>query len=182
VEPLGLRGASSSPTGPSSSIRRSPPGDLLDVVDHGEELPLRVDLAPAAQREAPHPLVLEIREDWFHRAHPPAVALAPLPRVKLPPHAIDGAISLVRVPCAFSTFDDADRSLHGALGMTQALRAQWAVAARRDRRLEMRDSISVEQQMLAAVVQLVTRGANTERSSFVIEEVFDAEELRLLRK
>ena len=48
--------------------------------------------------------------------------------------------------------------------------------------LNCRDSISVEQQMLAAVVQLVTRGADTQRSSFVIEEVFDAEELRLLRK
>jgi hypothetical protein len=84
-------------------------------------------------------------------------------------------------PRAFATFEDADRSLDGALGMTQTLRAQRAVAARRDRRLEMRNSISVEQQVLTAVIQLVTGRADAEGLLFVIEEVLDAEELRLLR-
>jgi hypothetical protein len=34
-------------------------------VDHGEELPLRVHLLPAAQREAPHPLVLKVPKHGF---------------------------------------------------------------------------------------------------------------------
>ena len=66
--------------------------------------------------------------------------------------------------------------------MTQALSTQWAVATRGDRCLEVRDSVAVKQQVLAAVIQLVTCGADAERLGFVIEEVFDAEELRLLRQ
>src|SRR5687768_11582933 len=66
--------------------------------------------------------------------------------------------------------------------MTQALSTQRAVSARGDRRFEMRDSVPVEQQMLAAVIQLVACGANAQRLGFVIEEVFDAKELWLLRK
>ena len=46
--------------------------DLLDVVNHGEELPLGVDLPPTSQREAPHPLVLKVRKHRFHSGHPPA--------------------------------------------------------------------------------------------------------------
>jgi hypothetical protein len=35
-------------------------GDLFDVVDHGEELPLGVHFDASAQGEAPYALVLEI--------------------------------------------------------------------------------------------------------------------------
>ena len=43
--------------------------DLLDVVDDGEELPLGVHLASAAEGEAPHALVLQVGEDGFDSWH-----------------------------------------------------------------------------------------------------------------
>ncbi len=57
--------------------------------------PLRVDLLPTAQREASHPLVLEIRKHGFDRGDPAAVDLTASRRIKLPPHAFDWAVSLV---------------------------------------------------------------------------------------
>ena len=51
----------------------SHPSHLLDVVDHCEELPLCAHLSLAAEREAPHPLVLDVGEDWFDSTHAAAV-------------------------------------------------------------------------------------------------------------
>ena len=64
-------------------------GDLLDVVHHREELPLGVHLSPATQGEAPHALVLEVREDGLHGAHSAAVDFSTSRGVKLPLRRID---------------------------------------------------------------------------------------------
>ena len=42
--------------------------ELLNVVDEAEELPLRIDLLPSAEREPIKPLVVaEVAEDGLHR-------------------------------------------------------------------------------------------------------------------
>ena len=49
--------------------------ELLDVVDEAEELPLRLDLLPATERESIEPLVVaDVAEDRLHRGEALAVA------------------------------------------------------------------------------------------------------------
>lgn len=77
---------------PVGSLPRSSMGDLFDVVDDGEELPLGVHLASAAEGEAPHALVLQIGEDGFDGWHSASVDGAPCRAIKLPAHAFGGCV------------------------------------------------------------------------------------------
>src|SRR6478609_10216340 len=122
--------------------------NFLDVVDHGEELPLHVDLPSAAQRETPHPLVLDVRKHRLDRSHPPAVGL-PTPRcIEFPSHAFGGRASRALRARAFATFDDRDLPLPRALGMAQTTSPKRTVSTRRDRCFEVRDPITVEEHVL----------------------------------
>ena len=61
-----------------------------DVVDHGDQLPLPVDLFPAAQTEALEPDgVGDVAEDRFHRAQPLAIDRSPPVAVDLVFHLIN---------------------------------------------------------------------------------------------
>src|SRR5690348_7039199 len=88
-------------------------------MDHREELPLHVDLPSAAQREAPHPLVLDVRKHRLDRAHPPAVDLATTWCIEFPSHAFGGRAARALRARPFATFDDRDLPLPRALGMAQ---------------------------------------------------------------
>jgi hypothetical protein len=48
-------------------------GNLLDIVHHRKQLPLRVHLGAAPEPEAAHPLVLEVGKNGFNSLHALAV-------------------------------------------------------------------------------------------------------------
>lgn len=63
----------------------------------------------------------------------------------LPPHPLDRTIILCITPTAFAPLDNADRPLWSSFWVSQTPRAQPTTSTRRDRCLEVSDTISVEQ-------------------------------------
>lgn len=115
------------PRGAGRAAQRlvAPPhvSDLLDVVDDGEELPLRIHLGSSPKREASHALVLKVAEDRFHRGDASVVDGAPRWAIKLPTHAFACIVFLLlarsRRPLAM--LDHCQLSLLRAFGIAQTL-------------------------------------------------------------
>ena len=64
-------------------------GELLDVVDQAEELPLRIDFAFSSQGEAIEPLVVsKVAEHRLHRCEAPAVEHPALWRIDTFLHSV----------------------------------------------------------------------------------------------
>src|SRR2546423_191792 len=82
------RTCSLSPSSATSALR---PGDLLDVVYETEQVPLRVDLREATQREPIHALVVaDVGGHRLNRADALAVQLSALGRIDGPLHQLGG--------------------------------------------------------------------------------------------
>ena len=101
----------------------SHPSHLLDVVDHCEELPLCAHLALTAEREAPHPFVLDVGKDWFDSAHAAAVDFATERRVELLPHTLRWSIACLMSlgRWTFSMFDERHLALKRSVWVTKTL-------------------------------------------------------------
>lgn len=72
-------------------------------------------------------------------------------------------------------FNDHERPLRCALGMTKTLFAQVATAARSERRLEMRNSVAAPQHVLPTSVELVPRWTHTCRAFSVVLKILEGE-------
>ena len=131
--------------------------DLLDVVDDGEELPLGVHLASAAEGEAPHALVSQVGEEGFDGWHAAAVDGASCGTIKLPAHAFGGRVlASARLGYPFTVLDDHELALDGALWVAQALGSKRTTSAGGDGCLEVSNAVAVEEHVFAALVKLVS--------------------------
>ena len=155
-------------------------GDLLDVVDHIKEFPLRADLQRASQRESSHPLVLQIAENRFHGRHSFAVSRSSELTVKLRSHSFARSITRgLRRSRSFAALDDQELPLNRSVGMTKTLTPKRAPSARRDGRLEDSHAVVLNLHVRAAPVHRVTRGAVALLFVFDIGKILQREETLL---
>ena len=68
---------------------------LLDVVDQCKQLPLGIDFASAAEREAAQPVVVQVPEHRFDDAEPPTVEQPPFRAVDPGLHGLGVGVTLV---------------------------------------------------------------------------------------
>ena len=143
-------------------------GELLDIVDQAEELPLPVHLLAATQREAVQPLIVpEIREHRLHRREAAAVVRAPL-------RGVEPTLHLLRVRldrgqrAALEEHHLTGRRFVRRAQATLTMRARHAVAFRA---AELRPAKTLHHQVAALAIERLPCGANASAHDGIVGEV-----------
>lgn len=148
-------------------------GNLLDVVHQGEELPLGIDLALAAQREPPHPLVLEVGEHRLDDGDALVISVAPQRGVELAFHLLDRAF----FPGLGLADEERDLLGVGGLGGRQASASQGTGTADGLGAAELHPEVAVDVDVVAVAVKIIAGRAAAGAVGGVVVEVFRREAL-----
>ena len=158
-------------SGGFARLRRVPMmGEFLDVVDQAEELPLRVDLQAAAQREAIESFVVaQVREDRLYRPEALPVLGAALWGIAATFHArrVRLGLRFGRAPAV----EEHDLARLRFLGRSDALRALWARQTVALCPPELVADPAVDHEVAALAVEGLPRRADAGPCRGIVEEV-----------